>query len=165
MQFLKTFLASVLGTLIALFIVFLIFFGIIASSSSQPEPYIRSNTVLKVKLSGGIPMRVPYDPFQELLNPQVLNRVSVVALKENLKKAASDDNIPGIWIEANNVSASWANLETIYQDLQEFKESGKFIYFSTDDIGMNEKAYFLATTADSIFSPPETMFQFSGFAA
>ena len=165
MQFLKTFLASVLGTLIALFIVFLIFFGIIASSSSQPEPYIRSNTVLKVKLSGGIPMRVPYDPFQELLNPQVLNRVSVVALKENLKKAASDDNIPGIWIEANNVSASWANLETIYQDLQEFKESGKFIYFSTDDSGMNEKAYFLATTADSIFSPPETMFQFSGFAA
>lgn len=110
-------------------------------------------------------MRVPYDPFQELLNPAMLNQVSVTGLKENLKKAASDDNIPGIWIEANNVVASWANLETVYQDLQEFKESGKFIYFSTDDIGMNEKAYYLATAADSIFSPPETMFQFSGFAA
>lgn len=165
MQFLKTFLASVLGTLIALFIVFLIFFGILASSSSQPEPYIRSNTVLKINLSGSIPMRVPSDPFQEILNPQMMNRVSVAAIKENLKKAASDDNIPGIWIEANNVTASWANLETVYQDLQEFKESGKFIYFSTDDIGMNEKAYFLATTADSIFSPPETLFQFSGFTA
>lgn len=165
MQFLKTFLASVLGTLIALLIIFLIFFGILASSSSQPEPYIRSNTVLKVNLSGSIPMRVPYDPFQELLNPGMLNRVSVTGLKENLKKAAADDNIPGIWIEANNVTASWANLETVYQDLQEFKESGKFIYFSTDDIGMNEKAYFLATTADSIFSPPETLFQFSGFTA
>lgn len=110
-------------------------------------------------------MRVPYDPFQELLNPAMLNQVSVTGLKENLKKAASDDNIPGIWIEANNVVASWANLETVYQDLQKFKESGKFIYFSTDDIGMNEKAYYLATAADSIFSPPETMFQFSGFAA
>lgn len=165
MQFLKTFLASVLGTLVALFIIFLIFFGFLVSSSSQPEPYIRSNTVLKVKLSGGIPMRVPYDPFQELINPAMLNRVSVTGLKENLKKAASDDNIPGIWIEANNVTASWANLETVYQDLQEFKESGKFIYFSTDDIGMNEKAYYLATAADSIFSPPETIFQFSGFTA
>lgn len=116
-------------------------------------------------MSGDIPMRVPYDPFQELLNPAMMNQISVTGLKENLKKAASDDNIPGIWIEANNVVASWANLETVYQDLQEFKESGKFIYFSTDDIGMNEKAYYLATAADSIFSPPETMFQFSGFAA
>lgn len=110
-------------------------------------------------------MRIPYDPFQELINPELMNQVSVTGLKENLKKAASDDNIPGVWIEANNVTASWANLETVYQDLREFKESGKFIYFSTDDIGMNEKAYFLATTADSIFSPPETIFQFSGFAA
>lgn len=110
-------------------------------------------------------MRVPYDPFQELVNPGVLNRVSVTGLKENLEKAAADDNIPGIWIEANNVTASWANLETVHQDLQKFKESGKFIYFSTDDIGMNEKAYYLATAADSIFSPPETMFQFSGFTA
>ncbi|MDR9407722.1 MAG: signal peptide peptidase SppA [Balneolaceae bacterium] len=165
MQFFKTFLASVLGTLIALLIIFLIFFGILASSSSQPEPYIRSNTVLKVNLSGSIPMRVAYDPFQELFNPQMMNRVSVTGLKENLKKAAADDKIPGIWIEANNVTATWANLETVYQDLREFKESGKFIYFSTDDIGMNEKAYFLATAADSIFSPPETLFQFSGFTA
>ncbi|MDR9364139.1 MAG: signal peptide peptidase SppA [Balneolaceae bacterium] len=165
MQFFKTFLASVLGTLIALLIIFLIFFGILASSSSQPEPYIRSNTVLKVNLSGSIPMRVAYDPFQELFNPQMMNRVSVIGLKENLKKAAADDKIPGIWIEANNVTATWANLETVYQDLREFKESGKFIYFSTDDIGMNEKAYFLATAADSIFSPPETLFQFSGFTA
>ncbi len=110
-------------------------------------------------------MRVPYDPFQELVNPEVLNRVSVTGLKENLEKAAADDNIPGIWVEANNVTASWANLETVRQDLQKFKESGKFIYFSTDDIGMNEKAYYLATAADSIFSPPETIFQFSGFTA
>lgn len=165
MQFFKTFLASVLGTLIALLIIFLIFFGILASSSSQPEPYIRSNTVLKVNLSGSIPMRVAYDPFQEIFNPQMMNRVSVIGLKENLKKAAADDKIPGIWLEANNVTGSWANLETVYQDLQEFKESGKFIYFSTDDIGMNEKAYYLATAADSVFSPPETMFQFNGFTA
>ncbi|WP_234572134.1 signal peptide peptidase SppA [Rhodohalobacter sp. 614A] len=165
MQFFKTFLASVLGTLIGVTILVLIFFAFLASSSSQPEPYIRSNTVLKINLSGDIPMRVPYDPVQELLNPAMMNQVSVTGLKQNLKKAASDDNIPGIWIEANNVVASWANLETVMQDLKDFKESGKFIYFSTDDIGMNEKAYYLATAADSIFSPPETMFQFSGFAA
>lgn len=165
MQFFKTFLASVLGTLIGVIILFLIFFAILASSSSQPEPYVRSNTVLKIDLSGNIPMRVPYDPFQELFNPGMMNQVSVTGLKNNLEKAASHEDISGIWIEANNITASWANLETVYQDLQKFKESGKFVYFSTDDIGMNEKAYFLATTADSIFSPPETVFQFSGFAA
>ncbi|NIT56660.1 MAG: signal peptide peptidase SppA, partial [Aliifodinibius sp.] len=50
-----------------------------------------------------------------------------------------------------------------YDYLQEYKESGKFLYFSTDDIGMNEQSYYLATVADSVFSPPYTNFEFDGF--
>jgi len=165
MQFLKTFLASILGTLTALILLILIGFGILVSSSSEPEPYVRSNSVLTFTMSGDIPARTLADPFQELLNPGMGARLSLLSLKNNLEKAAADDNIKGIWIKTNFVSASWANLESAYTYFEDFKESGKFLYFSTDDIGMNEKSYFLASLADSVFSPPETGFEFDGFVA
>lgn len=165
MQFFKTFLASTLGTILGVLILFLILFAALMSSSSEPEPYIRSNTVLTVNLSGDIPSRVADDPFEELFNPAIRYEMSLQNLKSNLEKAASDDNIGAVWVKTNNVVASWANLESAYRYFDEYKESGKPLYFSTDDIGMNEKAYFLATLADSIYSPPETTFQFDGFVA
>ncbi len=165
MQFFKTFLASILGTILGVLILFLILFASLMSSSSEPEPYIRSNTVLTVKMSGDIPSRVADDPLEELFNPAVKHKMSLQNLKSNLKKAASDDNISAVWVKTNNVIASWANLETAYRYFNEYKESGKPLYFSTDDIGMNEKAYFLATLADSVYSPPVTAFQFDGFVA
>ncbi len=165
MQFFKTFFASLLGTILGILLLILIIFAAVVSSSSEPEPYIRSNTVLKISLSGDIPERTPDDPLQELLNPGAGAKVSVASLKNNLQKAAVDDNIAGIWVTANNVLASWANLEAVYDAFGEYKESGKFLYFSTDDIGMNEKAYMLATQADSVFYAPETMFTLTGFSA
>ena len=163
MKFLKTFLASILGTITAIVILTLILFGIIVSSSSEPEPYVRSNSVLSFTLSGDIPARSLTDPFEELLNPSMGARLSLQSLERNLEKAAADDNIEGVWVKTNFVSASWANLESAYSYFEDYKESGKFLYFSTDDIGMNEKSYFLASLADSIFSPPETGFEFDGF--
>ncbi|MEX0994857.1 MAG: signal peptide peptidase SppA [Balneolaceae bacterium] len=163
MNFFKTFFASILGTIIGIMLLLLILFIGIMSSSGEPEPYIRSNTVLTIDLSGNIPARTVFDPFQELFPSSVHPPVSLSMLKSNLQKAAADDNISGVWIKMNRVSASWANLESAYKYLQEFRESGKFIYASTDDIGMNENAYYLATAADSVFSPPSTTFEFNGF--
>lgn len=165
MQFLKTFLASILGTLTALIVLLLIGFGLIVSSSSDPEPYVRSNSVLTFSLSGDIPARTLSDPFEEILNPGLGSRLSLASLKNNLQKAAADENIKGVWVKTNFVTASWANLESAYNYFEDYKESGKFLYFSTDDIGMNEKSYFIASLADSVFSPPETGFEFDGFVA
>ncbi|TVR17551.1 MAG: signal peptide peptidase SppA [Balneolaceae bacterium] len=165
MQFFKTFFASLLGTILGILLLVIILFAAVVSSSSEPEPFIRANTVLTITLSGDIPFRAPDDPFQELFNPGAGTPVSVLSLQNNLRKAAADDNIAGVWITANNVLASWANLQDVYDALGEYKESGKFLYFSTDDIGMNEKAYFLATQADSIFYTPESVFNLTGFVA
>jgi len=164
MKFLKTFLASLLGTIIGIMALFLILFLVVSSSSSEPEPYVRSNTVLEIKLTGNIPSKSVSNPIEELFQTGK-ESPSLQTLKANLEKAAADDRIAGVWVQTNFVGASWANLESVYGYLQKYKESGKFLYFSTDDIGMNEKAYFLATTADSVFSPEETMFEFDGFFA
>jgi protease IV len=165
MQFFKTFLASLLGTILGVLVLVLILFAAIMSSSSDPEPYIRSNTVLTINVMGDIPAKAIEDPFEELFNPQSGARLSLESLRSNLRKAAADDNIGAVWVKTNMVVASWANLESAYTYFEEYKESGKPLYFSTDDLGMNEKAYFLASVADSVFSPPETNFELDGFVA
>lgn len=164
MKFFQTLIAATLGTLIALFLVFIILFVTFASSSREPEPYIRDNTVLKLKLSGSLPARVIQNPFDELLNQSSKNKVSLETLKENLAKAQSHDKIKGVWLEIDFLTEGWANLQEAHRMISAFRDSSdKFIYASTNDLGYNEQGYYLATAADSIFSPPSSLFEFDGF--
>ncbi len=165
MQFFKTFLASLLGTILGILLLILIMFAALVSSSSETEPYVRSNTVLEISMIGDISARTTSDPVEELLNPSAAAKMSLQGLRNNLRKSAADENISAVWVKTNNITASWANLEMAYRYFEEYTESGKPLYFSTDDLGLNEKSYYLATLADSVFSPPVTGFQFDGFVA
>lgn len=164
MKFFQTLIAATLGTLIALFLVFIVLFLTISSTSADPEPYIRDNTVLKLELSGSLPAQTSTNPFDELFNQAVNNKVSLETLKENLSKAKVHDKIKGVWLEIDFMAEGWANLEEAHKMIAAFRDSSdKFVYASTNDIGFNEKGYYLATAADSIFSPPESFFEFDGF--
>lgn len=164
MKFFQTLIAATLGTLIALFLIFIVLFVTLASTSGDPEPYIRDNTVLKLQLSGTLPAQTSSNPFDELFNQASNNKVSLETLKENLAKARVHDNVKGIWLEIDFVTEGWANLEEAHRMISTFRDSSdKFIYASTNDIGYNEQGYYLATATDSIFSPPESFFEFDGF--
>lgn len=166
MKFFQTLIASTLGVLIALFIVFIIFFITLVSSTGEPEPYVRTNSVLNIHIQGNIPARQAKNPFDELFNQNNGNHVSLESLRENLEKAAVHDKIKGLWLEIDFVSSGWANLEEAHRLITAFKDSsGKFVYASTNDLGYNEQGYYIATAADSIFSPPESFFEFDGFYA
>ncbi|NGP76998.1 signal peptide peptidase SppA [Balneolaceae bacterium YR4-1] len=164
MKFFQTLIAATLGTLIALFLVFIVLFITLSSTSSEPEPYIRDNTVLKLELSGTLPAQARTNPFDELFSQAGNNKVSLETLKENLAKAKSHDKIQGVWLEIDFMSEGWANLEEAHRMISAFRDSSdKFVYASTNDLGLNEQGYYLATAADSIFSPPESFFEFDGF--
>lgn len=164
MDFFKTLIAATLGTIIALLLIFFIAIITISSTSQEPEPYVRSNSVLKISLSGTLPSHPPLNPFDELFNQKSNDKVSLQTLKENLAKAKAHDNIKGIWLEIDFMAEDWANLQEAHRLISAFRDSSdKFIYASTNDIGYNEKGYYLATATDSIFSPPESFFEFDGF--
>lgn len=164
MKFFKTLIAATLGTFLALALIAVIMLISIASSSQEAEPYVRSNSVLKISLSGSLPAQTPSNPLDELFNQNGNNKVSLQTLKENLDKAKVHDNISGVWLEIDFVSEGWANLQEAHRVISTFRDStDKFVYAGTNDIGYNEKGYYLATAADSIFSPPETFFEFDGF--
>ena len=164
MQFFKTLIASTLGALIAAFIIFIVFFLTLVSSTREPEPYVRDNTVLKLNFSGNIPSKTTKDPFDEILRGEKIDVVSLESLKENLDKAAVHDKIRGVLLNIDFVTAGWAHLQEARNLIRAFKDSsGKFVYASTNDLGYNEAGYYLATAADSVFSPPESLFEFDGF--
>lgn len=164
MKFFKTLIAATLGTFLALTLIAVIMLISIASSSQEAEPYVRSNSVLKISLSGSLPAQTPSNPLDELFNQNGNNKVSLQTLKENLDKAKVHDNVSGVWLEIDFVSEGWANLQEAHRVISTFRDStDKFVYAGTNDIGYNEKGYYLATAADSIFSPPETFFEFDGF--
>ncbi len=164
MGFLKSFLASLLAIFVTLFLLFLFVLILVVSTSRESEPFVRDGTVLEVKMGSTLMERPPTDPFAMLFGDPSREPVTLRGLESNLEKAASDDRIDGVWFRINNIAAPWSNLVALREKMVEFREqSGKFIYVSTDDIGFNEQGFFLATAADSIFSPPETFFEFDGF--
>lgn len=164
MNFFKTLIAATLGTLIALLLIFFIAIITISTSSQEPEPYIQSNSVLKISLSGMLPSQDSQNPLDELFNQSNNDKVSLETLKENLSKAQTHENVEGIWLEIDFMTESWANLQEAHQLIRAFRDSSdKFIYASTNDLGYNEKGYYLATATDSVFAPPESFFEFDGF--
>src|SRR5690625_7149796 len=100
MKFFRTFLASLLGTLAGLFLLFIIMFAVLLSSSGESEPYVRSNTVLTINISGDIPARASVDPFEELFSSSTNPRFSLQPLQINLEKEVSADNI--IWVSVKS---------------------------------------------------------------
>ena len=164
MNFFKTLIATILGIFLSLGLILVILLVTVSSSSQEPEPYVRDNTVLKIGLRGALPAQSSTNPLDEVLNQSSNNKVSLETLKENLNKARHHENIKGVWLEVDYMGGSWANLQEAHRLISTFRDSSdKFIYASTNDLGFNEKGYYLATAADSVFSPPETFFEFDGF--
>ncbi|MCU0390497.1 MAG: signal peptide peptidase SppA [Thermoflexibacter sp.] len=166
-QFIKFTLAAIIGTIIGLGLLFFIMigiFGMIASSSGTEEVSIEANSILHLNLNTAIKERVEENPFEDLDLPSELTMatggIGLFDLKEAIKKAKTDDNIKGIYLEAGMIGAGFASLQEIREALIDFKKSKKFIYTNGDIYG--ENAYLLASVADKIFLNPQGVMEFNG---
>lgn len=165
LDFIKTMFASALGFVLAIVLFFFFIFIFVVATSSDPEPVVRSNSILHMKASGSISERPSSDPFEQIFSTQHGAAITLEDVEANLRKAAVDEKIEGVLLEIDMIGASWPVLQQMRRALISFKnESGKFVYATTNDIGFNEQGYYLATAADSIFAPPNTMMMFDGFA-
>ncbi|MEX0681471.1 MAG: signal peptide peptidase SppA [Balneolales bacterium] len=164
MSFFKTFFASLLAIFVSVFFLFLLGVILFVSSQKETEPYIGDGSVLEINMGSTLIERPSPDPLSMLMQDPDRVPITLRELESNLEKAAADQRIEGVWIKVNNLAAPWAHLAAMRNEMLKFREtSGKFIYVSTEDIGFNEQSFFIATAADSVFSPPETFFEFDGF--
>jgi protease-4 len=156
--------ASMLGTFLMLVILFLISIGIIAgivAAASSDEVVIDKNTVLVLKMDKPIADRVPKMPVLVMFGAEKYSGLTEIL--KNLKKAKTDKNVPGIYLDLSTVQASMATVEEIREGLLDFKKSGKFIWAYSE--GYDQKSYYLASTADKIFLTPQGIVFFTGLSA
>jgi len=164
MRFLSTLAASVLGTLLALGIVlfFGFFFFFALSLSTDTAPTVASGSVLTIPIQGPIPERVTKDPFQQALGQGP--SYDLRDLQTALRNATRDDRIGAVWLRLKGTSAQWGTLEEVRQAITETRDQGTPVIASSEDFGMDEKEYFLASAADSVFTGPQSSFAYTGFS-
>ena len=165
MRFFSTLVASVLGTFIALgvmvFFVVLMFVGLAASSN--PEPPVLNNSTLVFRFEGALPEYVAVDPLAAAFGEQA--RLDLTQFEDVMRRAAVDDRIDAVVIELERGGGGWASLERMHTALSAVKAAGKPVYaWGTGPI-LDESVFYLASAADSIFLPYETLVEFNGFSS
>ena len=164
-DFLKYTLATIVGiimvNIIGLFLLFIIAGAII--SSTEKQVVVANNSMLVVNLERQVVDRAPVDPFEDLNIPG-FDQDKKIGLDDVLKaidNAKYDDRIKGLYLNSSVINAGMATVEEIRNALIEFKEeSGKPIFAYADFYG--QKAYYLATVADTIALNPEGAVDFRG---
>ncbi len=164
MNFLRNLLASIIGTFIALGIIFLFFLLIAAAFGNSGKMTVKNNSVLEIKLETLVKDYAPKsdDPFDEIFgfNDKKIGLNSIINAIENAKY---DDNIQGISITTLGVNAGIAQTQAIRNKLLEFKETGKFIKAYADIY--TQKSYYFSSVADSIFLNPVGAIDFKGLSS
>ena len=168
MNFARSFLAALLGSLtsfLILLIFFLIFISGIASIASLENQisFIKENSILKLDLNKPVNERASiYQEFESLLglDEEILGLNNII---ESINIAKENENIKGIELKCDFPLTGWAQTRTIRETLKDFKKSGKFIYAYSDVF--TQKGYYLASIADTIGVNPEGTVEFKGLSS
>lgn len=163
MNFLKTFFASCLGSLVALVLIVFFFFLVIGSLSSDTEIVVKENSVLAIRLDKPIAELELEDPLAELFPGAVDENIGLIQLKQAIAAAKEDSRIEGIYVNASYIMAGFATLAEIRLALEDFRASGKWVVAYADYY--TEGGYYLATAADRIYMNPEGQIELNGLSA
>jgi protease-4 len=163
-EFLKFTLASIVGIVIAGLLLLFITIGIISAmvSVSDEPAKISSNSVLILKFDYEIVDRAKKNPL-EGLDFGMFHGNKTLGLNDLLdciRKAKTDNNIKGIFLNPTDIQTGMATVEEIRAALKDFKTSGKFIYAYGEYL--TQKAYYLITVADSVVLNPQGSVDFRG---
>jgi protease-4 len=162
-QFFKFVFATMTG-IILLFVFFLgILIAIAAAAGKDKKATVEANSILKLDLNYHIPEQTNNNPFAGLSagSFEAKKALGLTDVRACIKKAKTDDNIKGIYMDLGINENGFATIEAIRDALIDFRKSGKFVY-SYGEI-VSQKAYYLATASDKIFLNPNGGMELKGF--
>jgi protease-4 len=120
---------------------------------------------LQLKLDDPIVERAQENPLDKI-SPAAFGDGGKIGLNDilnSIKKAKKDENIKGIFLDLTILQCGYATVEEIRNALIDFKDTGKFVIAYSEIY--TQKTYYLATAADSIFTKPESFFEWTGLSA
>src|ERR1700744_703956 len=162
-QFFKFVLATIVGIILTTIVILIIGIAIVASASSDKSVDVSPNSVLRIAFTTTIPERTPNNPFSGLsfLGLDGDKSIGLKDILANIKKAKTDNNIKGIFLDESAMEAGQATIEEIRNALIDFKTSGKFVIAYSEVY--SQGFYYLASVADKVYLNPKGIFEFKGF--
>ena len=164
----KEFMKIVLGTVVGLFLTFMIISILsilslagmmINEGMSSP---IKDNSILKINLSGTMQERAESNPLAMIMGEEAEGIALDNALTA-LDKAAKNEKVKGVYIEAGILGSSPAMAQELRQAIVKFKKSGKWVIAYGDRY--SKMSYYIASAADEVLLNPSGSVDFSGMAS
>jgi protease-4 len=166
--FLKMLLAVIAGMILTGILFFVIMLSVVSgmAAAGNKAVTIPEKSILVIKTGSIITDRTQSNPLA-MFDPFMMSFTQTPGLNDllkNLRKAAEDENVSGILIETGTMPSGWATADELRTALEEFRQSGKFVY-SYAEYMMLQESYFISTAADAIWVNPAAMLDFKGLAA
>ncbi|MDE5593985.1 MAG: signal peptide peptidase SppA [Muribaculaceae bacterium] len=155
---LKRFFISMLGTIAGIWIAITIFIiggiAIVAAAigSSSKANVVDDKSILYLNLTGDITERLEEQNFVDFVRDFESHGQSLEQMLTSIRLAANYRKISGIYIDAAGSGMGVASRQELIEALEQFKESGKWIYAYADNY--SEGDYLVASVADKIFLNP-----------
>jgi len=167
-EFFKIVFASMVGVILAGIVfgglIFLFVIGLIAVASSDKKTEVEPNSILRIAFNYNISERTPNNPLAGLgFLGDGDKSIGLKDILANIKKAKTDTNIKGIFLDESAMEAGQATIEEIRNALIDFKKSGKFVIAYSEVY--NQGFYYLASVADKVYLNPKGIFEFKGFSS
>lgn len=164
----KDFIKNVLATMVGMFGFFIVMgvigmmsiIGMIASGNAAQN--VEKNSVFVLYLSGTISEQGSENPLSMFTGDNSLNS-GLNDILSSIKKAKTNDDIKGIYIEAGALAANYATLQEIRNALADFRKSGKWIVAYGDFY--TQGAYYVASVADKVYINPKGIVDWHGIGA
>lgn len=168
MNFIKTFFASCLGSLVAMAIIIILCIGFITAAvsgltSGDSQVLVDDNSVLHLNLNTTITEQEIENPLEGIPIPGAgESPIGLLQLKEAIRYAETDSKIKGIYLDVSLFRGGLAKGKEIREALKHFKESGKWIIAYSEFY--SETSYYIASVADQVYLNPEGELEFNGLA-
>ena len=152
----KDFFKYVLATVVGLVLTSIIMFALGAMSivgmiaSGEATKSIDHNSVLVLKLDGMMSEQSE-DNFMNKING--IEGLSFENTMQAIQRAAANEDVAGIYIEAGQFGADLAQAEELHAELEKFRKTGKWIIAYGENY--NVLSYYLASTANKVYMNPQ----------
>jgi protease-4 len=162
-SFLKFFLASFVALIVFSILAFFFMLMVFARLASSGDKVVTgSNAVVVVDLSQGLREQRVEDPLRTFLSDDPSQEPGLFDAVRLIRKAATDDNVKGLYLKADGNGNGYASSEEIRRAIVEFRKSKKFVYAYAETLTQN--AYYLASAADKVYLHPKGFIDFAGFS-
>ena len=164
MNFIKTFFASCLGSLVALGLIIVLTIGFFVSliPGDENKTIVEENAVLHLKLDVPIAENEIENPLEGLPIPGSASPLGLLPFKSVLRNAKDDSKIKGIYLDVSVFMSGYGVAKEVRDAILDFRKSGKWVIAYSEFY--TEQAYYIASAADKVYLNPEGEIEFNGLS-